>query len=236
MAETTIRNFKRLATYSAPVHKLGELAVLPDGRKFRFAYSGAVALAPGKMSQGPALIADHTNKAVTANAAIGTYTVTFTMGATAATANQYAGGYLNVNDATGEGYYYKIASNPAADASASITVTLAEPLKVALVASTSEVSLVANPFNGTLVGATTATNTAVGVPQLTVAASTYYWSQTGGACACLIDGTPAANCAVSLSNAVAGALESGVIAQGFVGNMIETGVDTEYKMVNLTLD
>lgn len=236
MAETTIRNFKRLVTYGAPVHKIGELAVLPDGRKYRFALNGAVALAPGKMTQGPVLIADHTNKAVSAAATIGSLTVSLTLGGTLVTANQYAEGYLNVNDATGEGYYYKIKSHPAADASAVLTVTLYEPIKVALVASTSEVSLVSSNFSGSLVAATTLTNTPSGVPNVTVAASTYYWAQTGGACACLIDGTPAAGAAVSCSNATAGALEAGDLTLSSVGNMIETGVSTEYKMVNLTLD
>ena len=60
----------------------------------------------------------------------GDTSITVTLGATAATKDQYADGYIYTNDNTttsdrGEGQIYRIASNPAADGSATLAVTLA---------------------------------------------------------------------------------------------------------------
>lgn len=117
---------------------------------------------------------------------IGDTVVTPTLGATAATLNQYQDGWLIVNDATGEGYTYKIKSNPAADASATCAITLYDPIQVALTTS-SEVTLVPNPFSGVVISsATAASNTIiVGVPSIAVTASYYFWAQFRGVCSCL---------------------------------------------------
>lgn len=214
---------------------LGSLAVTVDGKVVQYCLAGSVALLPGKLCQGPAVVANHQNIAVASTAAIGDITVTVTLGATAATANQYAGGFLSVNDATGEGAQYEILSHPAADASASLVVTLRSPIRVALVAATSEVSLIANPANGIIVNPTTPTGKVVGVPIVDVPASYYCWVVMKGLCPVLNDGALTVGSAVSPSNAVAGAVENGVIAQGFVGNAYQTGVDTEYRTVNLNI-
>lgn len=227
-----VTQFDPYSSSTIKEHRLGEKALAGD-KTYRYAKIGAVAAVPGKMYQAPAVVANHTNLAATANAAIGATTVTFTLGATAVTADQYAEGYLNVNDATGEGHSYRILSHPAADASASLTVTLAQPIKIALVSSTSEVSLVANPYSGVVIAPTTLTGAPVGVPVFAVAAGSFGWLSTGLRTPCLIDGTPAVGASVSPSNAVSGAVEGGVLAQGVIGVMAETGVDTEYKLVDL---
>lgn len=213
---------------------LGALAVTTDGRKFRFGKAGAVALAAGKLCQGPALVANHQNIAVAVAAPVGSLEVTVTLGATAATANQYADGLLIVNDAAGEGVVYEIDSNPAADASASLTLTLKQPLSEALTTS-SEVSLSANVYNGVLVNPTTPTGAVVGVPITDIAAGEYGFFCVNGVVACLNDGGWTAGSAVSPSNAVAGAVENGVIAQGFVGRALQAGTDTEYNLVDLNI-
>src|SRR3990167_1572884 len=103
---------------------LGTKIVTSDGRAFRYVKAGATALVPGKLQDGPATVANHTNIAVASAAAAGATTVTVTLGATAATANQYANGVLAVNDVDGEGYTYSIKSHPAADSQASLVLTL----------------------------------------------------------------------------------------------------------------
>lgn len=214
---------------------LGAFGITDDGRLFRYSKAAGTALDAGKLMQGPAVVANHQNIAVAANAAIGDTTVTVTLGATAATANQYAAGYLSVNDATGEGELYEILSNPAADASASLVLTLRNPIRTALVAATSEVSLTANPANGVIVAPTTRTGKIVGVAVADVPANYYCFLQVGGLCPVLNDGALTVGSAVSPSNAVAGAVENGVIAQGFVGIAYQTGVDTEYRVVDLNV-
>lgn len=77
---------------SIQMHNLGERAVTPDGRSFRYVKAGGTALVPGKLYQAPAEVTNHQNLAPTDAVAIGATSLTVTLGATAATANQYAGG------------------------------------------------------------------------------------------------------------------------------------------------
>lgn len=216
-------------------HHLGELASVSDGRMARYCKAGGTALAAGKLQQSAASIADHQNIAVAAAAAAGATTVTVTLGATAVTENYYAGGTLVVNDATGEGYTYRIASHPAAALSASLVITLDDPIVVALTTS-SEVCLTANPYSGVIIHPTTPTGIAVGVPLTAITAGQYGWLVTKGVVSCLADGSAAAiGAAISPSNGTAGAVESGVIGQGVVGQTVIAGVDTEYRPVFLNL-
>lgn len=206
---------------------------LSDGREVMLIQAGAVALTSGKHLQDAAIIADHVNIAVTAFQAYSANgnvpaKVTVTLGATAVTANQYAGGFVVVNDATGEGQTLRIASHPAADASGSLAITLEDGPATALTTS-SEVSLIPAHGNGVVIFPTTATNCSAGVSLYPVAASAYGFSVTKGITSVLNDGTPAAGAAVGPSNAVAGALETAVLAQGLVGNAVQTFVDTEYR-------
>lgn len=202
-----------------------------DGREFTLIRAGAVNLASGVLVQGEPIVANHQNIAIAANAAAGATQVTVTLGATAATANFYAGGYLIVNDGTGEGQTLKIASNPAADLSTNMVVTLEDPIVTSITAAGSEVSLFPNPYKGVVINPTTPTNIPVGVTLYPITATYYGLVTSKGLTSCLIDGAPAAGAAISPSNATAGAVESGVIAQGFVGKTAQLGVSTEYNTV-----
>ena len=53
-------------------------------------------------------------------------------GTTAITANQYANGFLNITDATGEGYYYSVEKNDANAATGTSNITIRDGLTVAL--------------------------------------------------------------------------------------------------------
>ncbi len=210
---------------------------LSDGREVILASVAAgTTVASGKLYQDPAEITTHQNMAVTAYQAYSANgnvppKVTCTLGNTnAVVANQYAGGLLIVNDAVGEGQSLRIASHPAAAADASLVVTLEDGPNTALTTA-SEVSLIPPHGKGVIITPTAVTGAVVGVALCPVAASTYGYFVSKGAVACLGDGTITVGSAVSPSNAVAGAVENGVIAQGFVGNAIQTGVDTEYRAI-----
>jgi hypothetical protein len=215
-------------------HPLGSMAITDDGRIFRYCKAGGTTLVAGKLQQAPAIVANHQNLACTA-ASAGATSVTVTLGATAATANQYAEGYLVINDVDGEGYTYKIKSHPAADASATLTLTLEDPLFEALTAN-SEACLIANPYNGVIVAPASASSSAVGVALKEITNGQYGWLVTHGVTSCLSDGAVSVGAALSPSNAVAGAVESGVIGQGVVGQALQAGVDTEYRAVFITID
>ena len=214
---------------------------LSDGREVKLVSAGsATTIAPGILYQNAEIIVDHQNHDVTAvqaNSANGNTPakVTATLGATAVTANQYQGGFLIVNDNNGEGQTLRIASHPAADASASLTVTLEDAPSVAITAA-SEVCLLPADGKSVVINPTTPTNMVSGAGLYTIAASAFGFLVTKGICAVLnADANLTAGSAVSPSNATAGGVENGVIAQGFVGRACQTGVDTEYRAVYLNI-
>lgn len=216
---------------------IGAKASTADGRTYRYMKAGATALVAGKVYDGPANVADHKNitPAVTA---VGAVQVTVTLGSTAATANQYADGVLVVNDVTGQGFTYGIKSHPAADSAATLVLTLHndESIQVALDA-TSQVSLVANRYNGVIIHAATETGIPVGVAIKNVTAASYGWIQTGGPVSCLSDatvGTIGSSVAASASTAGACTIGNGILAPiGFADQLM---VSTEYNPITLTID
>lgn len=224
--------------------KLGEKVQTADGRTYRYARAAGTALAAGKLTVVPTLVANHTNIAVAAAADVGATQITVTLGATAATANQYAEGYVVINDAAGEGIAYKIRDHLAADASASLVLNLEDSIKVALTTS-SEASLQYNLYDQLVISATDQADMPVGIPNVAVAANEYFWVQTGGTCAALADAAVAAGLNVTTGTGTAGAVQAVALTEGapntgaaqpIVGVAINALVDTEYRPVRLTLD
>jgi hypothetical protein len=221
---------------------LGTLRITPDGRKFRYAKAGATALSAGYMGVAVAGTALHINRSVAAAAAIGDKSVIVTVGASAVTADQYKDGFLQINDGTGQGHNYPIDGNTAISAAGGdVTVSLKDPIKVALVASaTSEVSLIPNPWYAVTEG-TTQEKLPVGVAPVAVTAAYYYWAQTGGVAICAVDGTPAVGSYLILSDANAGFLEVRVTAldvdePALAITFATAGVDGEFKPCYLLID
>lgn len=214
---------------------------LSDGREVILAKAASgTTIANGKLYQDAAIVPNHQNlatTAVTAYSANGNVpaTVTMTLGNTAATANQYRGGFLIVNDVNGEGQTLRIASHPAADASATLKVTLEDAPNTALVAATSEVSLLPAHGDNVIIYPTTPTGAAVGVALCPIAASSYGFLTTKGLTSCLANGTIAVGGNISPSPTVAGAVEITSITTfvAIIGYANQAGVDTEYRCVFL---
>jgi len=218
-------------TSSTQKEILGMLRIEPDGRKFRYAKADSTQIACGVTTSMATVEADHIDRPVASAVAIGDIEVQVTVGGTEVTADSYKDGYLQVNDGTGQGQCYRIDSNTYCAASGTTVVTLCDPVRVALVAdSTSKVSLIPNPWYGTVVQATTITITVV-------PASHYYWSQTGGLGCVLAHSTDSVG-----SIQTAGATDGSVdIQTGYadipVGYVILTdNVAEEYKPIWLTID
>jgi hypothetical protein len=221
---------------------VGALRILDDGRKFRYAKAGASALSAGKANAAAAVAAGVMNEACASAHAIGEYVITETITAGVAyTQDHFAGGFLQVNDATGEGHQYKITSSSAVTAAGtSITIVLEDPIRVALVAATSEFTLTPSPQQ-MVVETTTEENLPTGVAPVAVTAAYYFWNQTGGHALALIAGTPAVGEVLTLSG-TSGAL-TGITTPLDVDIAYQAGilwgtagVATEYKPVWLTLD
>lgn len=214
---------------------LGALATTGDGRYYRYASLGAVAAVPGKLYQAAAEITNHQNLAPTANGAIGDKTITVTLGATAVTANQYAGGFAVISDSTGEGYMYEIASHPAALLSATLQLTLVDPLLTTTASASTKVDLIPSPYSATVVNPTTATSAPIGVAVFPVAISGFGWMQVSGPSVVLADGALVVGTSVVASNATAGAVEAATGVQALVGTALTGVATTEYGAVFLQL-
>lgn len=228
-----------LYTYSTiQQHNLGEKAFSTDGRTFRYAKAGAVALVPGDVQQSPAIVANHVNLTPTAVAAAGDVTITVTLGATAATANQYAGGYLVIEKGTtGAGQSLLIKGHPAAASSATLTLTLSDAVQVAT-SGTVTASLVANLYNGTIqTPVTTLTGTPVGVAVGAIPAASFGWICSRGVTGVKADGIIAVGTVgVAVPAAAAGAAKvmAGTLFE--VGMPCKTTIDTQVTPMYVSLD
>lgn len=221
-------------TSTSQSQDFGAKAESIDGRAWRYASVGSGGLSAGQLGVAEAVASNHTNRTLATGSAVGTNSVAVPLGATAATADQYAQGFLVVNDGTGEGNVYRISGHAAAASSGTLTVNLSEPLTVALT-NASDVSLVKNPWKDIVASTTIAR--AAGVANVAIAASSYGWVQTRGVCSVLADGTPAKGNALIQSDGTAGAVEVGAAhTDQVVGYALETFVSTENRAAYLQID
>ena len=158
---------------------------------FRYGQLGGTAVTAGKLVQHAAIIANHTNCAATAATTAGTTAISIeTAGDTDITLNQYADGYLWVNDVNGEGQTMRVQSNPAHDhgVDPSIVITTYDELATALTTN-SQLSLIANPHTGLIVAPAAETGAVMGATVIDMTADYYGWFTTSGPQALLSVGT-----------------------------------------------
>ena len=223
---------------------LGTILELPDGREFKYVLNGSGAITSGKLTSSAAMIGNHDMDLTTAAASVGDTSITVTLGGTAATKDQYADGYIYTNDGTGQGQIYRIASNPAADGSATLAVTLAanDPVAVACTATTLS-GLVVNPYSGIVVSPTTVTNRTLGVTATDIAANAYGFVQTKGLASVLVSGTVVAGEPLRVAGATTAGAAMALDRDGSGENEQEIGVvhnvvavTTDYCLAFLNID
>lgn len=154
------------------------------GQTVTLVQNGAVAITSGKLVQAPTQVTAHQKLAMTVPTAypatIGATQILVTNGSTVLKQNFFANGTLVVASGTGIGQTLQIAANQAAANGATFVVTLADPLLVALDA-TSTVSLNFNLYDGILIANHTTLGVPVGVTISPLAASTApTWDGTTG--------------------------------------------------------
>ena len=222
-------------------HPLGAVGMTPDGRCFRWAFSGE-AIGAGQLVMQKGAVANHDMDLATATAgSVGDTSITVTLGATAATLNQYEDGALYTNDGTGEGHLYAIRSNPAADASASLVLTLHEKIREATSTSDTLNGLIENAYKDVeIYAADDIDGPALGVAPTEIANDTYFWLQTSGRAAVLIQGTVVLGDAVEASQTTDGAVclhdVSANTDQAPLGTCAGIiAVTTDYGYVNLQI-
>ena len=218
---------------------LGAKMVTSDGSVYRYTKAGDTTLVIGTLVDGPAMVTNHTNVAVAAISAIGASTITVTLGATAATVNQYQGGYIVINEGAGVGYSYRIKSHPAAALSASLVLTLEDDNLVQIAtATTSNATLVPNQYSGAIIHPLAETGIPIGMVVYPITAKYYGWVKTRGVCAALQDASvPAIGQAVAASTTTAGCvtLGTGTNQLANIGYALAQGVDGEHNPIFLTI-
>lgn len=227
-------------------YEMGTKLVFGDGRVFRYCENGAVALSKNLMTAAEAQVAAAVNEAQTTygtSAAVGDVELDLdvTTGATWVE-NAYAGGWLHVNDATGEGDIYKVLANRiTAGDDTRMVVRLETGIRTAWDATT-EITLTKHKCRDVVVAPTTAAGVPTGVPLVAVAANSYFWAQTGGYCSMLVDagdtivaGEP---CGKPGTNNTAGGV--GLVANDgtdiVYGFVVYESTAGEYALVDLKLD
>jgi hypothetical protein len=157
---------------------------------------------------------------------------------TAMVLNEYADGWLCINDATGEGQVYQIKGN---DAGTTGNIYLWDPLITAL-ATTSEFTLIRNPFHSVVVAPTTKAAPVAGVPLIDVTAAYFFWAQVKGPAPLLVDtgDTVVIGSWVGEPGTRADAGACGVVGDDLTDNVwgvcMSARAATEYALVNLTLE
>lgn len=217
---------------------LGTQGATRDGRLFRYGLAGAVALAPGKINQMPAVVANHQNVAVQTAASVGDQTLAVTLGATATTANQYDDGYAVVYDASGVGQTLRISGTPVVASAGTAIFNLGDPVATAITTS-GKVNLEQNLWSGGLIYATGATTEfCIGVVNVSLPIANYGWFQTRGTAAVLTNGTIAKGSGVVPGQTTAGSvdIEATTTITQRVGIQQQAGTTTKYSTTYLVID
>jgi len=168
----------------------GTKGITPDGRIFHYALAGE-ALGAGKLCQTPLAVANEDmDLAIQAAAAIGDTAIKVTTGGAVA-ADLYKNGLIYINDGPGEGHLYRVKGNTVTSGAATMTVSFedGETVREALTTANSLAGLKKNTYNGSLLYNLTPDGIPTGVAPIEVTNAFFFWLQTWGDCAALIDGT-----------------------------------------------
>jgi hypothetical protein len=166
---------------AAQKYELGTKWVYGDGRIFRYAKNGGVALGKAKMTQTQVVETKLLEVAQTAHAqaaGVRDITVLVTTGSALAE-NALAGGTLWANKINQLGDSYRIVASKLQSTDTLLDLKLETPIRTALLATT-ELSIAPNKYYGVVVFPTTTTGSPTGVPLIDVSIGYYFWSQTGG--------------------------------------------------------
>ena len=218
-------------------HRMGTQLIVASGRKFRFGLAGASALVVGNVIQPAAIVSTDISMAAAATAA-GAKSITFTHGAATVVINYFAEGHANISLAPGAGFMYPISSHAALTSGGADTVYLSEghEIKTALT-TTSDVSLIANPYAGLLQFAASISGPPVGVAVSAIPAADFGWLQTYGDASVLTQGTLVIGANAVADTATAGAAGPATAAtEAVIGRVRTVEATTEWSVIFLTLD
>ncbi len=218
---------------------IGTQLILQDGRKFRFAEAGAVALVQGNVIQALAPLSTDIGMTPAAGV-VGDRLITFTHGAAVVAANFFSEGYAVISQTPGGGDSYKLANHLALqNAVAGDVVNLAagQALRRALSVS-SRVDLMAHPYSKTIQAPiTTLTGAVVGVAVTAPTANQFCFLQTTGLWGVLPAGPlVGGSTAVAPGGAGGAPGPSASATSGIIGTVINVSATTLWSTIFLHID
>ena len=171
--------------------------------------------------------------------AAGSRSPTQLLGATAATLNEYQGGYVHIGVTPDGGSYYVVGQHDAVASAGTITLNLDQGHNLQSAWTTeTRVDLIHNPWRSVIrVPVTTITQAIVGVAVKPITNAQYGWIQTSGPCAVygsgtLILGNPAAYIQV----AAAAGPPASAATDFVIGEVMRVNASTAFSMIFLHLD
>lgn len=243
-------------TTSSPKYAIGFGFTRADGNKYRYAHFGALVAAgavvatdvsesaQANLLQAGALVANLTKvdgETLNPNAVGSKYAQLVVT----ATADQFAGAYLNIHSGTGFGFIYRIRGNEATSArvTGNAHFELYDPIAVAL-DSNSEIAIVGSPY-ANLEGATTTDAVPAGVAVTNVTASNYGWICTHGVTSVLQDvtigtiGKPvklSSNTTAAVSCVADATSSTTQMTFPLLGHVLQAGTSAGYSVIFLQLE
>ena len=236
-----IFNLNPYAQSNVQEHPLGAIAMARNGDIYRYTKINSTAsdLIAGNLQVSLAKESNHQNVALSAAAAVGATLVIPTVGATAVDANEYDEGFLIFNDVSPEGEIYTITSHEANAGSLATDVNVSPALLTAATTS-SEVSLVRNPWNNPAISQLIAERAAgVSIVDWDVSVANFGWLKTRGVASVLVDTAAITTGLIAcISDQVNGAVgvKSDMDAEVPVGQMLATGTAGEFNPIYLSID
>ena len=200
---------------------------------YRYGLLGGTAVTAGKLVQHAAIDSNHANMTATAAVDAGETAISVETGGNDMTLNEYADGYLWVNDVNGEGQTMRVKSNPAHDHSAdpSVVITTYDPLATALTTS-SQLSIIHNPMTGLIVAPATETGAVMGATVIDMTADYYGWFCVSGPQALLTVGRlVVGNIAVRSGGTDGGVAPATDNVLTEIGEVMAVSANTEYSLI-----
>lgn len=228
---------------NSTLRALGTKGTTPDGKVFRWALNGSVALQGGVLIQGaPPNASQDAGLAIVNATTTGVSSLSVTTQA-ATTRDQYKDGYLTVDTSPGQALF-QIASNTSGASGANVEVKFKNDAKIreAMTSGTTTVGLYESPYKNTIVAPTTITGPVVGVSPGAVDSAVYFWAQTAGWALANCDVAPAVNTALIFGGTSAGHLNARTsalndIPEIEIGRSITAGAGADaYNFIQLALE
>lgn len=250
--EIQLSKFNLFASDTTPKFAIGTRVSLSDGRVFRYAHFGAATtaglLAAQDISESGNGVTDNiiiasASAVTTTDGLIGNRFIQLTLASISA--NQFAGGYLHTEDGAGQGYTYRIKRNTATGdpASGDIRLELYDPLELAVTTAT-DIAISGNMWANLEAAVAGTDEMVVGVTVAVQALDDFGWVQTWGPGSVLCDGTNALGSVATLSDGVAGAVQTlagggtdvaDAITEPIIGFFMHAGTDTDHVAVYLQI-